>query len=121
MANKRLNQEDLTLLVDYMINPDLDKKSDVDVQKLVEISNKSMRVSDVVYLINMLVESRSYELIRESGIIEEVMISKLGITKKDFEDIAKKHDKKTQSKLKDADEKLSKIAGEDKDVNHLQS
>lgn len=108
MANKRLSQNDLKLLVSFMADPGLENKSDEEVSNLVGLSNKGVRVSDVVYLINTLVESRTYEQSRESAIIEEVMLNKLGITKKDFEETAKKHDKETQDKLKEADEKLAK-------------
>lgn len=100
MANKKVSDEDLDLIVKVMSNPEVlqDKGT---FNKFYEASTKSIRVSDLAYIVPNVIDRRLLSIMNEQAIVEEILHKKFKVTKEEF----KKYTQDYQERLKKEMEK----------------
>lgn len=106
MANKRLTDKELDEIIKFSVDPSNALKTDQDAEKLAEIGTKSVRVSDVVNMINNIVDYREEGLDRELGLLEYIIEDKLKLKKREVKRYASEYTKKLDSKIKENKEKI---------------
>lgn len=100
MANKKVSDEDLDLIVKVMSNPEVlqDKGT---FNKFYEASTKSIRVADLAYIVPNVIDRRLLSIMNEQAIVEEILHKKFKVTKEEF----KKYTQDYQERLKKEMEK----------------
>lgn len=106
MANKRLTDKELDEIIKFSIDPSNALKTDQDAEKLAEIGTKAVRVSDVVNMINNIVDYREEGLDRELGLLEYIIEDKLKLKKREVKRYTSEYTKKLDSKIKESKEKI---------------
>lgn len=100
MANKKVSDEDLDLIVKVMSNPEVLQDRDT-FNKFYEASTKSIRVSDLSYIVPNVIDRRLLSIMNEQAIVEEILHKKFKVTKEEF----KKYTQDYQERLKKEMEK----------------
>jgi len=100
LANKKVSDEDLDLIVKVMSNPEVlqDKGT---FNKFYEASTKSIRVADLAYIVPNVIDRRLLSIMNEQAIVEEILHKKFKVTKEEF----KKYTQDYQERLKKEMEK----------------
>lgn len=100
MANKKVSDEDLDLIVKVMSNPEVLQDKDT-FNKFYEASTKSIRVADLAYIVPNVIDRRLLSIMNEQAIVEEILHKKFKVTKEEF----KKYTQDYQERLKKEMEK----------------
>lgn len=100
MANKKVSDEDLDLIVKVMSNPEVLQNRDT-FNKFYEASTKSIRVADLAYIVPNVIDRRLLSIMNEQAIVEEILHKKFKVTKEEF----KKYTQDYQERLKKEMEK----------------
>lgn len=103
MANKKVSDEDLDLIVKVMSNPEVLQDRDT-FNKFYEASTKSIRVADLAYIVPNVIDRRLLSIMNEQAIVEEILHKKFKVTKEEF----KKYTQDYQERLKKEMEKSNK-------------
>ena len=102
MANKKVSDEDLDLIVKVMSNPEVLQDKDT-FNKFYEASTKSIRVADLAYIVPNVIDRRLLSIMNEQAIVEEILHKKFKVTKEEF----KKYTQDYQERLKKEMEKAN--------------
>lgn len=100
MANKKVSDEDLDLIVKVMSDPEVLQDRDT-FNKFYEASTKSIRVADLAYIVPNVIDRRLLSIMNEQAIVEEILHKKFKVTKEEF----KKYTQDYQERLKKEMEK----------------
>ena len=100
MANKKVSDEDLDLIVKVMSNPEVLQNRDT-FNKFYEASTKSIRVADLAYIVPNVIDRRLLSIMNEQAIVEDILHKKFKVTKEEF----KKYTQDYQERLKKEMEK----------------
>lgn len=100
MANKKVSDEDLDLIVKVMSNPEVLQDRGT-FNKFYEASTKSIRVADLAYIVPNVIDRRLLSIMNEQAIVEEILHKKFKVTKEEF----KKYTQDYQERLKKEMEK----------------
>lgn len=103
MANKKVSDEDLDLIVKVMSNPEVLQNRDT-FNKFYEASTKSIRVADLAYIVPNVIDRRLLSIMNEQAIVEDILHKKFKVTKEEF----KKYTQDYQERLKKEMEKSNK-------------
>ena len=106
VANKRLTDKELDEIIKFSIDPSTVLKDNKDAERLADIGTKSVRVGDVVNMINQIVSFHEESLDRELGLLEYIIENKLGLKKREIKKFAKEYQSRIDTKIADAKEKV---------------
>ena len=106
VANKRLTDKELDEIIKFSIDPSKVLKSDNDAERLADIGTKSVRVGDVVNMINQIINFHEESLDQELGLLEYIVENKLGLKKREIKKFAKEYQSKIDAEIEAAKEKV---------------
>ena len=105
VANKRLTDKELDEIIKFSIDPSTVLKDNKDAERLADIGTKSVRVGDVVNMINQIVSFHEESLNQELGLLEYIVENKLGLKKREIKKFAKEYQSRIDTKIAAAKEK----------------
>ena len=105
MANKRLTDKELDEIIKFSIDPSTVLKDNKDAERLADIGTKSVRVGDVVNMINQIINFHEESLNQELGLLEYIVENKLGLKKREIKKFAKEYQSRIDTKIAAAKEK----------------
>ena len=106
VANKRLTDKELDEIIKFSIDPSIVLKDNKDAERLADIGAKSVRVGDVVNMINQIVSFHEESLDRELGLLEYIIENKLGLKKREIKKFAKEYQSRIDAKIEASKEKV---------------
>ena len=106
VANKRLTDKELDEIIKFSIDPSTVLKDNKDAERLADIGTKSVRVGDVVNMINQIVSFHEESLDRELGLLEYIIENKLGLKKREIKKFAKEYQSRIDAKIEASKEKV---------------
>ena len=106
VANKRLTDKELDEIIKFSIDPSEVLKSDNDAERLANIGTKSVRVGDVVNMINQIINFHEEGLDQELGLLEYIIENKLGLKKREIKKFAKEYQSRIDAEVEAAKEKV---------------
>lgn len=101
MANKKVSDEELDLIVQVMSNPESlqDKET---FNKFYESSTKSIRVADLAYIVPAVIDRRLLSVMQEQAIVEDILHKKFKVTKEDFKKYTKEYQERLNKEMEKA-------------------
>lgn len=108
MANKKVSDEELDLIVQVMSHPESLQNKET-FNKFYEASTKSIRVADLAYIVPAVIDRRLLSVMQEQAIVEDILHKKFKVTKEDF----KKYTKEYQERLNKEMEKAKNTSSGD--------
>ena len=106
VANKRLTDKELDEIIKFSIDPSTVLKDNKDAERLADIGTKSVRVGDVVNMINQIINFHEESLDQELGLLEYIVENKLGLKKREIKKFAKEYQSRIDAKVEAAKEKV---------------